>query len=184
MCQPPAHAPTASAALLPVASVGHVTDPCLIASSRPASTCATPVPASGCTPPSDDSATSSSPFASIRTTPRTSRRPVKRGVKFYLSVQLWMSRFDVDGTVHTATPTLRSDITTVLIVDDIEAAVDAAIACLARRGCRTYHRPMPDCFFAAGINMCNACTRKRMHTTVRRFGDYNSDIKDKPDGVD
>ena len=44
-----------------------------------------------------------------------------------------MSRFDVDGTVHTATLTLRSDITTVLIVDDIEAAMDAAIACLTRR---------------------------------------------------
>ena len=57
----------------------------------------------------------------------------KRGVKFYLSVELRMSRFDVDGTFHTATPTLRSDISIVLIVDDIEGAMDAAIACLARR---------------------------------------------------
>ena len=57
----------------------------------------------------------------------------KRGIRVYLSVELRMSRIDVDGTVHTATPTLRSDIATVLIIDDIEAAVDAAIACLARR---------------------------------------------------
>ena len=33
----------------------------------------------------------------------------------------------------TTTPTLRSDITTILIVDDIETAMDPPIACLARR---------------------------------------------------
>ena len=146
----------------------------------------------------------------------TRKLAANRGVKFYLSVNLRMSRFDVDGTVHTATTTLRSDIATVLIVDDIEAAMDAAIACLARRldayiaegsgwtldavvnitvymaapqplhgatylptpnrcaaagrECRACYRPMPDRFFAAGINTCNACTRKWMHT-VERFGD-------------
>ena len=57
----------------------------------------------------------------------------KRGIKFYLSVELRMSRFDVDGSVHNATPTLRSDIITIMTVDDIEVAVDAAIACLNRR---------------------------------------------------
>ena len=57
----------------------------------------------------------------------------KRSIKLYLSVELRMSRFDVDGSVHTATPTLRSDIITIMTVDDIEGAVDAAIACLNRR---------------------------------------------------
>ena len=54
--------------------------PSLIASSRPASTSETPVPASGCTPPSNDSATSSPPAESIRTTPRTSRSASARTV--------------------------------------------------------------------------------------------------------
>ena len=43
-----------------------------------------------------------------------------------------MSRFDMDRSVHTATPTLRSNIVTIMTVNDIEGAVDAAIACLNR----------------------------------------------------
>ena len=50
-----------------------------------------------------------------------------------MTTTLRMSRVDVDGTVHTSEPVLRSDVITVLVADDIEAAVDAAITCLTRR---------------------------------------------------
>ena len=57
----------------------------------------------------------------------------KRAIKIYLTTTLRMSRFYVDGTTHTSEPVLRSEVYTLLSVDDIEAAVDAVIACLARR---------------------------------------------------
>ena len=57
----------------------------------------------------------------------------KRGIRVYVTTTIRMSRVDVDGTVHTSEPVLRSDVIIVLVADDIEAAVDAAIACLTRR---------------------------------------------------
>ena len=63
----------------------------------------------------------------------TGELAAKRGIRVYVTTTLRMSRVDVDGTVHTSEPVLRSDVITVLVADDIEAAVDAAIACLTRR---------------------------------------------------
>ena len=56
----------------------------------------------------------------------------KRGIKFYITTTLRMSRFDVDGTVHTSELVLRSEVYTLLSIDDIEGAVDRAIARLTR----------------------------------------------------
>ena len=63
----------------------------------------------------------------------TGEPATKRGIRVYVTTTLRMSRVDVDGTVHTSEPVLRSDVITVLVADDIEAAVDAAITCLTRR---------------------------------------------------
>ena len=63
----------------------------------------------------------------------TGELATKRGIRVYVTTTLRLSWVDVDGTVHTSEPVLRSDVITVLVADDIEAAVGAAIACLTRR---------------------------------------------------